>query len=93
MKKLLVPILLLILSVLAAETFPLPVGEFAPRSYTAFRTVEGIKVDGSLDDIDWEASTITLRRTKGRREDVMPSTLAPGWRSPTSGQASPSATR
>ena len=48
MKKLLVPILLLILSVLAAETFPLPVGEFAPRSYTAFRTVEGIKVDGSL---------------------------------------------
>ena len=26
----------------------------------------------SLDDIDWEAGTITLRRTKGRREDVMP---------------------
>ena len=52
MKKLLVPILLLILSVLAAETFPLPVGEFAPRSYTAFRTVEGIKVDDSLNDID-----------------------------------------
>lgn len=25
-----------------------------------------------LDDIDWEAGTITLRRTKGRREDVMP---------------------
>jgi integrase len=26
----------------------------------------------SLDDIDWEAGTITLRRTKGRRDDVMP---------------------
>jgi integrase/recombinase XerC len=26
----------------------------------------------SLDDIDWQAGTITLRRTKGRREDVMP---------------------
>ena len=59
MKKLLVPILLLILSVLAAETFPLPVGEFAPRSYTAFRTVEGIKVDGSLDDIDWQLAPPT----------------------------------
>jgi integrase/recombinase XerC len=26
----------------------------------------------SLDDIDWHAGTITLRGTKGRREDVMP---------------------
>lgn len=26
----------------------------------------------SLDDIDWHASTITLRHTKGRREDVLP---------------------
>jgi integrase/recombinase XerC len=26
----------------------------------------------SLDDIDWRAGTITLRRTKGRREDVLP---------------------
>jgi integrase/recombinase XerC len=26
----------------------------------------------SLDDIDWEAGTIRLRRTKGRREDVLP---------------------
>lgn len=26
----------------------------------------------SLNDIDWRASTITLRRTKGRREDVLP---------------------
>lgn len=25
-----------------------------------------------LDDIDWQAGTITLRRTKGRRDDVMP---------------------
>lgn len=26
----------------------------------------------NLDDIDWETGTITLRRTKGRRDDVMP---------------------
>jgi integrase/recombinase XerC len=26
----------------------------------------------SLDDIDWHAGTITLRHTKGRREDVLP---------------------
>ncbi|WP_392435828.1 site-specific integrase (plasmid) [Yersinia sp. HM-2024] len=26
----------------------------------------------SLDDIDWVTGTITLRRTKGRRDDVMP---------------------
>lgn len=32
----------------------------------------------SLDDIDWQASTITLRRTKGRREDVMPLPEATG---------------
>ena len=32
----------------------------------------------SLDDIDWEAGTITLRRTKGRREDVMPLPEATG---------------
>lgn len=32
----------------------------------------------SLDDIDWDASTITLRRTKGRREDVMPLPQATG---------------
>jgi site-specific recombinase XerD len=25
-----------------------------------------------LDDIDWQVGTITLRRTKGRRDDVMP---------------------
>jgi site-specific recombinase XerD len=32
----------------------------------------------SLDDIDWEAGTLTLRRTKGRREDVMPLPEATG---------------
>jgi integrase/recombinase XerC len=31
-----------------------------------------------LDDIDWEAATITLRRTKGRRDDVMPLPAATG---------------
>jgi len=31
-----------------------------------------------LDDIDWSAATITLRGTKGRREDVMPLPTATG---------------
>lgn len=32
----------------------------------------------SLDDIDWRAGTITLRGTKGRREDVLPLPAATG---------------
>ena len=32
----------------------------------------------SLDDIDWNAGTITLRRTKGRRDDVMPLPVTTG---------------
>jgi integrase/recombinase XerC len=32
----------------------------------------------SLNDIDWRAGTITLRRTKGRREDVLPLPAATG---------------
>ena len=31
-----------------------------------------------LDDIDWRAGTITLRHTKGRREDVLPLPAATG---------------
>jgi len=34
------------------------------------RTCEVAKL--SLDDIDWQAGTITLRKTKSRREDVLP---------------------
>jgi integrase/recombinase XerC len=33
----------------------------------------------SLDDIDWRAGTITLRRTKSRRQDVLPLPAATGW--------------
>lgn len=32
----------------------------------------------SLDDIDWVSGTITLRRTKGRRDDVMPLPVTTG---------------
>ncbi|HTT09281.1 MAG TPA: site-specific integrase [Burkholderiaceae bacterium] len=32
----------------------------------------------SLDDIDWQAGTVTLRHTKGRREDVLPLPAATG---------------
>jgi site-specific recombinase XerD len=31
-----------------------------------------------LDDIDWRAGTVTLRHTKGRREDVLPLPVATG---------------
>ncbi len=31
-----------------------------------------------LDDINWRAGTITLRQTKGRREDVLPLPAATG---------------
>jgi site-specific recombinase XerD len=31
-----------------------------------------------LDDIDWRAGTLTLRRTKGRREDVLPLPMTTG---------------
>ncbi len=31
-----------------------------------------------LDDIDWQAGTIRLRRTKGRRDDVLPLPVATG---------------
>ena len=32
----------------------------------------------SLDDIDWQAGTLILRQTKGRREDVLPLPVATG---------------
>jgi len=32
----------------------------------------------NLNDIDWRAGTVTLRRAKGRREDVMPLPVATG---------------
>jgi integrase/recombinase XerC len=32
----------------------------------------------SLDDIDWHAGTITLRHTKGRRDDILPLPVATG---------------
>ena len=32
----------------------------------------------SLDDIDWHAGTVTLRRTKSRREDILPLPPATG---------------
>ena len=39
------------------------------------RTCEVTKL--SLDDIDWQAGTITLRKIKSRGEDVLPLS---GWR-------------
>ncbi len=40
------------------------------------RSSEIVKL--GLDDIDWRAGTITLRRTKSRREDVLPLPAATG---------------
>lgn len=56
-------------------------GEVGPSHYRADAITRcaldlGLRVGEvarlSLDDIDWQTATITLRRTKGRREDVLP---------------------
>lgn len=59
MKRILVFVISLACATLAADTFPVPVGEFNPLSYTAFRVVEGISVDGSLDEPDWQLTLPT----------------------------------
>ncbi|HOH60034.1 MAG: carbohydrate-binding family 9-like protein [Candidatus Cloacimonetes bacterium] len=49
-------LILFILSVvvLSAETFPVPVGAFAPRQYTAFRPIDDIVIDGILREASWQ---------------------------------------
>ena len=44
---------------LFAETFPLPVGEFNPRTYTAFKPIDSIIIDGKLDEKSWQKALFT----------------------------------
>ncbi len=55
----LVIILLILGSALFAETFPVPVGAFAPRSYTAMRPVDEIVIDGKLSETSWQLAAWT----------------------------------
>lgn len=41
---------------LTAETFPVPVGEFAPRSYIAQQPIDQIVIDGILNEASWQAA-------------------------------------
>ncbi|MCD8480631.1 MAG: hypothetical protein LRZ88_10755 [Candidatus Cloacimonetes bacterium] len=56
MKQLSLILILLSAIVLFAETFPVPVGAFAPLSYTAFRPIDEIVMDGDFDEISWQKS-------------------------------------
>jgi integrase len=60
------------------------VGPSARRGDAIVRCALDLGLRGSevaklgLDDIDWRAGTVTLRRTKGRREDILPLPEATG---------------
>lgn len=46
-------------SILQAETFPVPVGDFAPRSYIAMRPIDEIVIDGEFSEASWQAAALT----------------------------------
>lgn len=53
--------ILLCCGLLAGETFPVPELPFQPLSYTCHHTFKEIRIDGSLDEVDWlEASWTEL---------------------------------
>jgi len=49
--------LILALSHLLGEVFPVPQGDFSPRSYTAFRPLGEIIIDGDLSDASWQKAS------------------------------------
>jgi hypothetical protein len=51
--KILPALLLLLCGMLMAETFPVPMLDTPPLSYTCFKPVMYITVDGNLDEPDW----------------------------------------
>lgn len=61
MKRVLVLIMLLSIYGLAVaqDIFPVPVGEFAPLSYTAYQPSYPIIIDGKLDDEAWQKAEFT----------------------------------
>lgn len=42
---------------LSAEFFPVPAGKFNPQSYTAFRPVDELVIDGNLTEESWKAAS------------------------------------
>ncbi len=59
MKKLYLILILLAALRLSSETFPVPVGAFAPLSYTAFRPIDEIVMDGNFDELSWQKAAWT----------------------------------
>ena len=51
--------LCLLISVLSAETFPVPRGDYAPRHYTAMQPIDEIVIDGSLSEASWQKAAWT----------------------------------
>ncbi len=47
-------VLVIVIGSIYAEHFPVPKGEFAPRTYTAQKPVSEIVIDGKLDDESWQ---------------------------------------
>ncbi|MCB5252822.1 MAG: carbohydrate-binding family 9-like protein [Candidatus Cloacimonadaceae bacterium] len=61
MRKLIIITLCLawMLPIAAREIFPVPKGDFAPRTYTALRPCSPIIIDGRLDDESWQKTPFT----------------------------------
>ncbi|HQQ67725.1 MAG TPA: carbohydrate-binding family 9-like protein [Candidatus Cloacimonadota bacterium] len=57
MKRLVLFLSLLSAVLLSAETFPVPVGRFAPRQYTAFRPIDEIVIDGDFNEVSWQKAS------------------------------------
>jgi hypothetical protein len=50
-------VLLLGIILLCAETFHIPQGEYAPRSYVAYQPVDTIIIDGDFSELSWQKAT------------------------------------
>ncbi len=48
LRKLIIPALIVLASVVGAETFPVPALPFAPLSYTCYKASGEITIDGSM---------------------------------------------
>lgn len=63
MKYLSVIIMILLALPLMADTFPVPKGDFAPRSYTAYRPIDSIVIDGEFSETSWQKAAWTTNFT------------------------------
>lgn len=59
MKAMILLLILIAAQSLGAETFPVPTGEFKPLSYTAYRTIDELVMDGNFDEASWQQALWT----------------------------------